>query len=408
MKKIIMFSGIDKEKGFTLDQTKELTRNIEIGKSIVFIASSFDTFEKNDYFINRLIGFFKDISIRFNKINIIDNRISKEEAKDIVKNSDIVFIIGGDPKKEMDSINEYGLSNILRDRDGITIGVSAGSINMAKDVIYMDEDEHKTIIKYKGIGLTDICIYPHMDFNNIDYLKEMFDVSKEQKITGLPNESFIVIEDNDIKYINEHYDFENETIDYKGVDAEKINHVGTIELETDRLILRKTTMEDYEEAFYLQLNPKIRKFLGGTKLGNNLEKSKKYFSETIYNDKEYYRWSIIRKEDNKFLGTIYLNLHSDKARTAGIDYWIREDAWGYGYTTEAAKKIMEFAFLTLDLNRIESCGAKDNVGTWKVMENIGLKYEGTREKSYFYYYGGIQDMKEYGLTKEEYLEKINK
>ena len=117
MKKIIMFSGIDKEKGFTLDQTKELTRIIETGKSIAFIASSFDTFEKNDYFINGLVGFFKDISIRFNKINIIDNRISKEEAKDIVKNSDIVFIVGGDPKKEMDSINEYGLSNILRDRD---------------------------------------------------------------------------------------------------------------------------------------------------------------------------------------------------------------------------------------------------------------------------------------------------
>ncbi|UKI58963.1 MAG: hypothetical protein L6V81_07135 [Clostridium sp.] len=52
-------------------------------------------------------------------------------------------MVGGDPKKEMDSINEYGLSNILRDRDGITIGVSAGSINMAKDAIYMDEDEHK-------------------------------------------------------------------------------------------------------------------------------------------------------------------------------------------------------------------------------------------------------------------------
>ena len=41
MKKIIMFSGIDKEKGFTLDQTKELTRIIETGKSIAFIASSF-------------------------------------------------------------------------------------------------------------------------------------------------------------------------------------------------------------------------------------------------------------------------------------------------------------------------------------------------------------------------------
>ncbi|UKI57149.1 MAG: hypothetical protein L6V81_07140 [Clostridium sp.] len=57
-----MFSGIDKEKGFTLDQTKELTRIIETGKSIAFIASSFFMIlKKNDYFINRLIGFFLKI-----------------------------------------------------------------------------------------------------------------------------------------------------------------------------------------------------------------------------------------------------------------------------------------------------------------------------------------------------------
>lgn len=406
MKKIIMFSGIDKVEGFTLDQTKELTRIIETGKSIVFIASSFDNFEKNDYFINGLIGFFKDIGIRFNKISIIDNRMSKEEARDIVKNSDIVFIVGGDPKKEMDSINEYGLSNILRDRDGITIGVSAGSINMADNVIYRDEDDNKTIIKYKGIGLTDICIYPHLDFNNIDYLKEIFEVSKYQKITALPNESFIVIENDSVKYINEHYDVENNTIDYKGHSYEEINHIGTINLETNRLLLRKTTMEDFDEFFYIQLNPKIRKYLGNTKLGNNPDISRKYFDESLYDNKDYYRWTIVKKEDNKLLGCIYLNIHDEKAKVAGIDYWIREDEWGFGYCTEAAKKIMEFAFETLKLNRIESCGAKDNPGTWKVMENIGLKYEGTRPKSYFYYYGGIEDMKEYGISREEYLEEI--
>ena len=55
--------------------------------------------------------------------------------------------MGGDPKKEMSYINEYDLAKILLDRDGITIGVSAGSINMAKDVIYRDEDENKTISK---------------------------------------------------------------------------------------------------------------------------------------------------------------------------------------------------------------------------------------------------------------------
>ena len=47
-------------------------------------------------------------------------------------------------------------------------------------------------------------------------------------------------------------------------------------------------------------------------------------------------------------------------------------------------------------------------GDYKNSAIVDSLYEGTREKSYFYYYGGIQDMKEYGLTKEEYLEKINK
>lgn len=406
MKKIIIFSGINKEEGFTLSQTKELSRLVETGLSISFITSDFYNNEKNDLIVEKLIVFFRDISIRFNKINIIDCRIDKEESKEIVKNSDIVFLMGGDPKKEMDYINEYGLAEVLLERDGITIGVSAGSINMAKNVIYRDEDENKTIIRYKGIGLTDISIYPHLDFKNIDYLKEIFEVSKLQKITALPDESFIVIENGEVNYINEHYDVDDNTIDIKGHPYEEINHTGTIELETNRLLLRRTTKQDFEEFFFIQLNPKLRKYLGPTKLGNNPEKSIKYFDESSYENKDYYRWSIVKKEDNKLLGTVYLNIHDKKAKTAGIDYWIREDEWGNGYTTEVSKRIMKFAFETLELNRIESSGAKDNTGTWKVMENIGLKYEGTRPKSYFYYYGGIQDMKEYGISREEYLEEI--
>ena len=406
MKKIIMFSGINKEEGFTLSQTKELSRLVETGLSISFITSDFYDNEKNDLMVDKLIKFFKDISIRFNKINIIDCRTNKEESKEIVKNSDIVFLMGGDPKKEMSYINEYDLAKILLDRDGITIGVSAGSINMAKDVIYRDEDENKTMIRYKGIGLTDICIYPHLDFKNIDYLKEIFEVSKLQKVTALPDKSFIVIENSEVNYINEHYDVDNNTIDIKGYPYEEINHTGTIDLETNRLLLRKTTKQDFEEFFFIQLNPKLRKYLGPTKLGNNPEKSIKYFDESAYENKDYYRWSIVKKEDNKLLGTVYLTMHDKKAKTAGIDYWIREDEWGKGYTTEVSRRIMKFAFETLELNRIESCGAKDNTATWKVMENIGLKYEGTRPKSSFYYYGGIQDMREYGISREEYLEEI--
>ena len=60
MKKIIMFSGINKEEGFTLSQTKELSRLVETGLSISFITSDFYDNEKNDLMVDKLIKFFKD------------------------------------------------------------------------------------------------------------------------------------------------------------------------------------------------------------------------------------------------------------------------------------------------------------------------------------------------------------
>ena len=69
---------------------------------------------------------------------------------------------------------------------------------------------------------------------------------------------------------------------------------------------------------------------------------------------------------------------------------------------QASKCVLEFAFNKLNINRIESSGAKSNPGTLKVMEHIGLKYEGVRKDGIFYYYGGIQDLVLYGITKEEY------
>ena len=125
--------------------------------------------------------------------------------------------------------------------------------------------------------------------------------------------------------------------------------------------------------------------------------NRNYFDFSKYDNLDFYRWSIVEKDTNKLLGCIYLNVHDEKARSYGIDYFIREDSWNKGYVTEASKCVLEFAF-----NKLESSGAKSNPATLKVMEHIGLKYEGVRKDGIFYYYGGIQDLVLYGITKEEY------
>lgn len=397
-----LFSDISKEQGFNEIQREYLKKDIKNNDTIVFIATTFDDYEKNDLYYNNLIKHFKNIDITFNKAYLIDNRVAKDLAKDYILKSNIIFLMGGDAKKQIDSVKEYDLFEILKSKEGIILGVSAGSMNQSSRVVYKNDYNNYVIEDYEGLGYIDINIYPHLDFNNIDYLKEVFEVSNYTKTVALPNDSFIRIENNNIDFVGEYYTIQNSKITMPGHEYIKINHTGTVPLETDRLLLRRTVKSDIDEFFFIQLNPNIRRYLGTNRLGDDLEKNRKYFDEEKYNELNYYRWTIVRKEDNKILGCIYLNIHDEKARTAGIDYWIREDAWGNGYTTEASRKILNFAFDTLNINRIESCGGKDNPGTYKVMEKIGLKYEGERKEGIFYYYGGLENLVLYGITKEEY------
>lgn len=404
----ILFSGIDKENGFNDMQSECLIKSIKDNSVITYIASDFDDIVKSKKYSSAMMRFFETIGIKFKKVNLVDSSVSINDAKGMLNSSDIVFLMGGSPYLQMKGINKYGLKDKIKTID-LVIGVSAGSMNQSKRVVYEDEDFDMKLYDYEGLGLVDFNIYPHLDFNNIELLKESFRISEIIPIICLPNDSFIRVIDSKIEYYGPHYSISNNEIDISGCDYEEINHTGTIPLESERLLFRKTTKDDIDEFFFIQLNPNLRRYLGMTKVGNNLIKNREFFDESVYDNKDFYRWTIVKKEDNKILGCIYLNIHDKKARTAGIDYWIREDEWGCGYVTEAAQRILEFAFDTLNLNRIESCGAKDNPGTWKVMEHIGLKYEGVRQSGAFYYYGGLTDLVMYGITRNEYLfEKNNK
>lgn len=398
MKINYLFSGIDKEKGFYDVQSKYLKQDIKENQIITFIASTFDNHEQNIMYKNKTLEFFSKINITFTENYLIDNNVTKEEAKDFIKKANIIYLMGGDTYLQNNSLDEYELKPLIKEKSFI-IGVSAGSLNQTKRVIYQDYNDIKD---YEGLGFTNISIYPHLDFLNIDYLKEIFKISKITKLVALPNSSFIRIENNKEMFIGDYYEIENEKINLVKKDYEKINHLGSVTLETERLILRKTIKEDIDELFYIELNPNLRRYLGIHKVGTSLNDNRNYFDFSKYDNLDFYRWSIVEKNTNKLLGCIYLNVHDEKARIYGIDYFLREDSWNKGYATEASKCILNFAFEKLNVNRIESSGAKSNPGTLKVMEHIGLKYEGVRKDGIFYYYGGIQDLVLYGITKEEY------
>jgi len=86
-------------------------------------------------------------------------------------------------------------------------------------------------------------------------------------------------------------------------------------------------------------------------------------------------FAITRSEDGVLLGAIGLEICREHER-AEIGYWIGKPYWGNGYCTEAARAVVDYAFKTLGLNRIEAHHLAGNEASGRVMRNVGMQYEG--------------------------------
>ncbi|HEY9880868.1 MAG TPA: GNAT family N-acetyltransferase [Leptolyngbyaceae cyanobacterium] len=110
--------------------------------------------------------------------------------------------------------------------------------------------------------------------------------------------------------------------------------------------------------------------------------------------------------DNTLCGAIGLGLFPEN-RLAELGYWIGKPYWGNGYCTEAAKAILEFGFKDLNLNRVQSTHYTDNPASGRVMQKIGMSYEGCRRQHTFKW-GEFKDIKLYGILKSDWLESHEK
>ena len=174
-----LLSGIDKEKGFSELQTKYLKQDIKDTNVITFIASTFSNIEKTNMYLDIMIKWFKNIGITFKEAYLINDLVNPSQAKEYIDKSDVVFIMGGDTLEQIKNINKYNIIPNLQKRNGITIGISAGSINMAKNVaIARDIDDNIPYHSfYKGIALVYINIEPHFDLNNTIHNKDIIEIS---------------------------------------------------------------------------------------------------------------------------------------------------------------------------------------------------------------------------------------
>jgi len=99
------------------------------------------------------------------------------------------------------------------------------------------------------------------------------------------------------------------------------------------------------------------------------------------------------------IGIININKEYDNAE---IGYWIGLPFWGNGYCTEAAKAVVKYGFEVLGLHRIHAQHFTRNPASGRVMQKIGMKYEGCLRQC-VKKWDRFEDMNFYGILRSEYF-----
>ena len=160
----------------------------------------------------------------------------------------------------------------------------------------------------------------------------------------------------------------------------KLNHRGTIELKTERLILRKVKLDDVKDIYNkLATDEKIIDFLSWND-NPSIEFTKKMVEDILEEyttEKAIYKWIIEEGNTNQIVGMILMDTFNEERLVAEIDYCIASNYRGNGYATEALKKVIEYLIFEVGFFRIEAVHNMNNEASGKVMQKAGMKYEGT-------------------------------
>lgn len=171
--------------------------------------------------------------------------------------------------------------------------------------------------------------------------------------------------------------------------------IGTMSLpnsfETERLVLRPTSIEDAQFIFELMNSPKWLAYIGDRGV-NSKEDAEEYIKARMLPQFErlgYGNYTVTRKEDDHQLGTCGLY---DREGLEGVDIGFAFlpgfENQGYGY--ESASLLRDAAFSKFGLKKLNAITVMENFASQKLLEKLGLEFveliklEGDDEKLMFY------------------------
>ena len=152
-------------------------------------------------------------------------------------------------------------------------------------------------------------------------------------------------------------------------------------ISTERLVLRRIKGDDVEDMYEYSSDARVTEYLTWSP-----HPDKTYTLEYIsylqsrYRTGDFYDWAVVLKDSGKMIGTCGFTRFDYANNSAEIGYVLNTEYHGQGIATEAVKKVLEFGFEKLCLNRIEGKYMVENAASRRVMEKCSMTFEGVRRE----------------------------
>jgi [ribosomal protein S5]-alanine N-acetyltransferase len=154
-----------------------------------------------------------------------------------------------------------------------------------------------------------------------------------------------------------------------------MNGIGTQEIETNRLILRRFQLDDYTKVYKNWTSDNMTTRYLSWDTHENEEITKQYIQSklSLYDKEFFFDWIVIRKEDDEPIGEISCVKFSKFHRLSEAGYCYGSKYWNLGYATEALKAFIDYMLNKVQVDIVIACHTESNAVSGRVMEKAGMK-----------------------------------
>jgi len=161
-----------------------------------------------------------------------------------------------------------------------------------------------------------------------------------------------------------------------------MNHKGTAQICTPRLILRRFEADDLSDMLRNWASDPAVQSEYGEPIYETAEQANALLQAYLrgYSQPDFYRWAIVLRQSGENIGQIAFCRVYDDCAAAEIEYCIGAAFWGHGYAGEALSAVIAHTFAQTEFVRLEAYHRAENVKSGRVLEKSAMHRTETVER----------------------------